>query len=576
MTALPPALLLVAAALLVAVLPRVARGAVCIVAPLGTLTYIVTAVPAGTRIGYPFLAYTLEIVRADPLALLFGGIFCAIAAIAALYAWHEGDVLQQVAALLYAAGAVGVSFAGDLLTFYAFWELMAVAATVLVWSRRTVASGRAGTRYLLVHVAGGAVLLLGILLYVHATGSLLFRLFDPDAAPAGTWLILIGVCVNAAIPPLGAWLPDAYPRATVTGAVFLSALTTKAAVYALLRGFAGWDILVPAGVMMALYGVVYAVLANDIRELLAYHIISQVGYMVAGAGIGTEMAVNGAAAHAVCHILYKSLLFMGAGAVIQTTGRSRLSDLGGFAARQRVVLALYMIGAFSISGFPLWNGFVSKPMILAAAGAVHLDWVVLLLTLASIGTFLHTGLKLPYFTWMGPDRGINPGAAPVNMVLAMAVAAVLCTAIGIAPGLLYRFLPYATDYQPYNATHLIEVVQLLLFTFFSFYLFIPSLGGERTLSIDTDVVYRKSAAFMRAIFVGGLNRAFGGVEAIAERVAHGAQTALLDPTAWGRDRRGAPRGFDPDRSRPPLLTPLLITIVTVVVIAIALLSAGGG
>jgi len=575
MSVVPPTFLLIVGAAVIAVVPRAWRATLCVLLPLATLAYVVAAVPAGTTVTHPFLAYTLELVRADPLGRLFAGIFCLIAAIAGLYAWHESDAVQQVAAVLYAAGAVGVALAGDLLTLFAFWELMAVAATVLVWARRTAGSARAGTRYVLVHIAGGAVLLLGILLHVASTGSILFRGIDSGAASVGAWLILAGFCLNAAVPPLGAWLPDAYPRATVTGAVFLSALTTKAAVYALLRGFAGWDVLVPAGVAMALYGVVYAVLANDIRELLSYHIISQVGYMVAGAGIGTELAINGAAAHAVCHILYKALLFMGAGAVIQTTGRATLTSLGGFAARQRVVFALYMIGAFSISGFPLWNGFVSKPMIVKAAGDAHLDWAVLLLVLASIGTFLHTGLKLPYFTWMGPDRGIKPTPAPVNMVAAMAVAAVLCTLIGVAPGLLYRFLPYATDYQPYNAAHLVEVAQLLVFTFFSFYVFIPSLGGERTLSVDTDVVYRKLAPVARAVFVVSVDRAFGAVQALAGRAARGAAAGLRDPTALGAGQIAAPRDFDADRARPPLLTPLLVTLVTFVAVAIALLSAAG-
>lgn len=567
----PPALILIAGAPLVAAAPRLVRCGLAVLLPLATLAYAILFLPAGTTVTYPFLAYTLEVARADRLSLLFTGIFCIASAIAAVYAWHEADARQQVAAVLYTAGAVGVTLAGDLFTLYVFWELLAVASTVLVWARRTPESDRAGTRYLLVHLAGGAVLLAGILLYAAASGSILFRAFDPEQASLGTWLILIGFCLNAAVPPLGAWLPDAYPRATVTGAIFLSALTTKSAVYALLRGFAGWDILLPFGVMMALYGVVYAVLANDIRELLAYHVISQVGYMVAGAGIGTELAVNGAAAHAVCHILYKSLLFMGAGAVIATTGRRKLTELGGFASRQKVVFGLYMIGAFSISGFPLFNGFVSKSMVVSAAGEAHLFWAYLLLTLASVGTFLHTGLKLPYFTWMGPDHGIEPRPAPRNMLAAMAIAAFLCTLTGVAPDLLYRFLPYGTDYEPYTATHVVETAQLLLFTFFAFYLFIPKLGGEETISVDTDVLYRKPAPLLRAVLVVGVDRSFDAVQAAADRAAHGATRALRDPTAWLAGRLEADRDFDPDRVRAQLAKPLLVTVATFVVIAIAVL-----
>ena len=284
--------------------------------------------------------------------MIFGKIFSLIGVIAGVYAWHNPDRKQQVSALLYNAGAVGVTFAGDYATLYAFWELMAITSVILIWSRKRESSARAGNRYILVHLFGGALLLGGILLHYHGSGSLDVARFAPGTGGAAAWLILLGFCLNAAVPPLGAWLPDAYPKATVTGAIYCSALTTKTAVYALLRVYPGWEILLVFGVMMALYGVIYAVLANDIRELLAYHIISQVGYMVAGCGLGTVWAVNGAIAHAVCHILYKSLLFMGAGVVIQTTGKERLADLGGFVKRQKLVFSLYMIGSFSISGFP--------------------------------------------------------------------------------------------------------------------------------------------------------------------------------------------------------------------------------
>ncbi len=572
MILVPPALLLVAGAALLAVAPRAWRAPLAVLVPLATLAYLVTGVPDGASLRWPFLSFELEVLRADRLSLLFAGIFCLIGAIAGLYAWPTADDGQRVAALLYTAGAVGVTFAGDLFTLYAFWELMAVTAVVLVWARRTRGAARAGTRYLLVHLTGGAVLLAGILLHAGTSGSLAFGAFDASAPTFAAWLILVGFCVNAAVPPLGAWLPDAYPRATVSGAVFLSALTTKTAVYALLRGFPGWEILVPFGVLMTLYGVVYAVLANDIRTLLAYHIISQVGYMVAGAGLGTPLAINGAAAHAVCHILYKALLFMGAGAVLATTGRSHVCDLGGFARRQPWVVALYMIGAFSISGVPLWNGFISKSMVIAAAGEAHRDGAYLLLTLASVGTFLSVGLKLPHATWFGPDRGIRPAPTPVPMLAAMAVAAALCTITGIAPELLYRLLPYPTAYDPFTATHLIESVQLLLFTFFAFAVFLPSFVGERTIALDTDVFYRRPAALVRRVVVGGVNALFGAVEAAAERLARAAAQAVRDPSAWGATGLRPEEDFDPDLARPPLLTPLLLTIVTFVAVALALLS----
>jgi multicomponent Na+:H+ antiporter subunit D len=287
--------------------------------------------------------------------------------------------------------------------------------------------------------------------------------------------------------------------------------------------------------------------------------------MVAGVGIGTTMALNGAAAHAVCHILYKALLFMGAGAVIQTTGREKLTELGGFWRRQKLVFGLYMIGAFSISGFPLWNGFVSKSMVVSAAGEVHWNWAFLLLMLASVGTFLHTGLKLPYGTWMGEDRGIQPKRAPVNMVMAMAVGAFFCTLLGVAPGLLYAQLPYAVHWDPYTAPHVIEAVQLLLFTFLAFWVFVPMLHGEPTISMDTDVVYRKSAGWARAVFVTSVGRFFDASEVAVRWLARSVVGLLGNPMRALPGLRALPGAdrdtFDEDGARLPLDVPMTTVLL---------------
>jgi multicomponent Na+:H+ antiporter subunit D len=293
------------------------------------------------------------------------------------------------------------------------------------------------------------------------------------------------------VPPLHAWLADAYPEATVTGAIFLSALTTKTAVYTLIRGYPGTEILVWLGVVMALYGVVYAVLSNDIRRLLAYHIISQVGYMVAGVGMGTIVALNGASAHAFTHILYKALLFMGAGAVIHMTGKAKLTELGGIYRYMPWTFVLYMVGGLSISAFPLFSGFVSKTMVVEAAALDGRAWVWLLLSMASAGTFLHTGLKLPWFTFFGPDSGLRPREAPLNMLVAMGIAAFLCIFIGVYPNWLYAMMPAPVDYHAYTAGHVLWELQLLLFTGVGFFLLLKHVGGEAKISLDTDWVYRR-------------------------------------------------------------------------------------
>jgi multicomponent Na+:H+ antiporter subunit D len=558
---LHPALALLAGALALPLVPARLRAAAFLAFALAALLLVVT-LPAAASLAVPFLGWELVPLRVTPLARIFGLIFALVCALAGLYAYHLRDLGQQVAALLYGAGALAVTFAGDWLTLFVAWEVMAIASTVLVWARRDPGSERAGLRYLLTHLAGGSLLLAGIVLQAHGSGSVLMASFTPGESLAA-WLILAGVALNAAIPPLHAWLPDAYPQATVTGAVFLSALTTKSAVYVLAAVFPGWSILVGLGVAMALYGVVYAVLANDIREILAYHIVSQVGYMVAGVGIGTAMALNGAAAHAFSHILYKALLFMGAGAVLHTTGRSRLAELGGILRHQRTVYALYMVGAFSISGFPLFNGFVSKSVVVAAAGEAQLYAAKLLLVLASVGTFLHTGLKLPYFTWHGPDRGLVPAKTPGTMIAAMAATAMLCLLFGVAPGLLYGLLPFPLDYRPYTLSHLVEATQLLTFTFVAFWVFRSRLAGEETIALDVDWLYRRSAPALGRVLVVGVDELFERCEAAVQRAARALARVAAYPAEALRSRHLPRLPFDPDRERQPVGNALSWTLLAV-------------
>lgn len=494
---LHPVLPFLAAAVLVRLVSRRAGHALMVLAPAVALAQIWRLEP-GTRVQLDYLDWQLEVLRADGLSTPFGVVFAIAALLAGIYGIATQHAPERSAALAYAGAAFGVVYAGDLLTFFLFWEIKAIASTFVILARRNDRSGRAGMRYLFVHLVGGKLLLAGIVLHVWQTGSVAFSAFEPGVA---AYLIMLACLLSAAVPPLHAWLADAYPEATVAGTVFLSAYTTKAAVYALARGFAGFEVLIVLGVAMALYGVVYAVLENDIRRLLAYHIVSQVGYMVAAVGIGSELAVNGATAHAFAHILYKGLLLMGAGAVLHATGRAKMSELGGIANRMRLVLALYLVGAVSISSFPLFSGFVSKELVVAAASAGDLGWLVLLLKIASVGTFLHTGLKLPFGTWVG-TKGLGPrrneqgspihvGAIPLSMVAAMALSATLNLLIGIQPQLLYDLLPHPVTYDVYTLGKVVETTQLLVFTALGFWLLLPKLHAKAVITVDTDWFYRK-------------------------------------------------------------------------------------
>jgi multicomponent Na+:H+ antiporter subunit D len=462
--------------------------------PLLVFARILTLTP-GSFGHLQFLDWELVFGRIDKLSLVFGYIMALMCILGTLYGLHVKDDREHIAAWFYVGGSLGAIFAGDFVTLFLFWELMAFSSVFLIWFRGRQQSLGAGLRYLLVHVAGGLFLLAGMVLHCRARGSWAFDALDVHHPTTAIYLILIGFILNAAVPPLHAWLPDAYGEATFNGSVFLCAFTTKTAVYALCRGFAGMEILVPLGVIMALYGVIYAVLENDCRRLLAYHIISQVGYMVAGVGLGTQMAINGACAHAFAHILYKGLLFMGCGAVLHMTGESKFTALGGLWKKMPWTFVFTLIGGLSISAFPLFSGFVSKSMIVQAGFEEHKLWVGFLLLLASAGTFLHTGLKVPYFIWFGknqpkPEVWACAAEPPLNMNVAMAITSFLCIFIGCYTPYLYQMLPYPVEFQPYTAYHVFETLQILLFTGLGFFLLLKKLVPEPTISLDVDWFYR--------------------------------------------------------------------------------------
>lgn len=491
---LHPSVILLLGGLLLPLLPKKLRPAWLVAVPVLTFGRIM-AMSKGTFGVVHFLSFTLTFGRVDALSHVFLYIMGLMCILGTLYGLHVKRAVEHTAAWTYVAGSLGAILAGDLLTLFLFWELMAISSVFLIWFRGRRESLGAGYRYLLVHTAGGVVLLAGIILHYHATGSLAFTLFNVHDMSLAGWLVMIGFILNAAVPPLHAWLPDAYGEATFNGSVFLCAFTTKTAVYALIRGFAGLEILIALGVIMALYGVVYAVLENDARRLLAYHIVSQVGYMVAAVGLGTELAINGAVAHAFAHILYKGLLFMGTGSVLYMTGKSKFTDLGGLYRRMPWTFLFTLIGGLSISAFPLFSGFVSKSMIIAAGFEDHKLWVGFLLLLASAGTFLHTGLKVPYFIWFGKnhcsketwERAAEP---PWNMIAAMALTAFLCIFIGSYTPYLYRMLPYPVEFHPYTSYHVMETLQILLFTALGFFLLIKKLEPEAKISLDLDWPYR--------------------------------------------------------------------------------------
>ncbi|HEU18831.1 MAG TPA: Na(+)/H(+) antiporter subunit D [Deltaproteobacteria bacterium] len=469
-------------------------------------------IPVGTNFTVEFLGYNLVFAEIDRLSLLFGYVFHLITVIAVIYALHVKDDLQHVAGYIYGGAALGVTFAGDLLSLFVFWEMLTVGSVFLIWARRTQKSLDAGFRYALVHIVGGLMLLAGILMHIHSTGSVDFTYIGLENGNLGSYLIFFGFGVNCAWPLLHPWLTDAYPEATITGVIFLSAFTTKTAVYALARAFPGTSMLIWIGAVMTMFPIFYAVIENDLRRVLAYSLINQVGFMVCGIGIGTHLAINGAVSHAFNDIIFKALLFMSVGAVMYRTGKVNATDLGGLYKSMPLTCLFCIVGAASISAFPLFSGFVSKSMVMSAAsmGGMSLIWFMLLF--ASAGVFHHAGIKIPFFAFFSHDSGIRTKEAPLNMLIAMGIAAFLCIFIGTFPQYsVYRLLPF-TDvvYHPYTPTHIMAQTQLLFFSALAFTLLLLSgiyPSEIRAINLDFDLFYRKGSKLAVSVvttFAGGI------------------------------------------------------------------------
>lgn len=485
--AFPPAFILILGALLIAAARPGLRPVIVLLAPLVTL-WAIWRLPDGVLLTATFLGYPIELVEASALRRLFATIFTIMAFAGGLFGLKQAKWQELAAAYAYAAGAVGVSFAGDLITLFLFWEFMALFSTVVIWCGGTDAARRAGVRYALMHLIGGIVLKIGIEGIMVHTGSI--EVQPLDLATIDAWVVLFGILINAAAPPVSQWLADAYPEGSPFGTVFLSAFTSKTAVLALILLFPGAQILIWIGLYMIFYGILYALLENDMRRILAYSIVNQVGFMVCAVGIGTELALNGAAAHAFAHIIYKALLFMSAGAVLYQTGVRKCSELGGLYRSMPLTTICGVVGALSISAFPFTSGFVTKSMISQAAANEHLALVWFLLTAASAGVFLHAGIKFPWFVFFQKDSGLRPKDPPWNMQAAMVLFALACFVIGCFPGLLYAYLPFPVDYVPYTGEHLVSQFQLLLFAGLAFFLMLPWMQRTRTISLDLDWIYR--------------------------------------------------------------------------------------
>ncbi len=511
----PPSVIMILGGLLLPLLPKPLRSTAVIAIPALTLLHIWN-IPPQAELTVEYLGFDIQPLKTHDFTLIFATAFGIAAFAGGLFAVKHASTTELSAAYIYAGSAIGATFSGDYLTLFVYWEIMAIASTIVVLCGNSGKARSAALRYAAMHFFGGAIFLAGITAhYIYAetliiepfagiswAGLTEISLSEISLGDIGVLGILIGILVNAAAPPFSAWLADAYPESSPTGAVFLSAFTTKTAVFVLLTLFSGSSILITIGLFMVFYGIIYAMLENDMRRILSYSIVNQVGFMVTGVGIGGEMASFGVAAHAFCHIIYKALLLMSAGSVLLMTGRRKCSELGGLYNSMYLTTICGIIGALAISAFPWTSGFVSKSMISSAAGEAHLAITWFLLAAASAGVFLHAGIKFPWFVFFQKDSGLRPKDPPANMRLAMVFMSVLCIAPAVFPNeLLYNMLPAENGYQPYTAEHVISQLQLLLFAGLAFFVFVQFTGmlkRTETISLDMDWIYR---VFLRKVFV---------------------------------------------------------------------------
>ena len=531
-----PGFFIIAAALLVPFARDVVSRAILLVGGPGVaLVALINAQGLSINLStVKVLGLELVLYRPDSLSFVFGLAFIIASAIVGVYSLHRRDPLQDSTAMIYAGSAVTAVFVGDLISLFIAWELTAISSVFQVLAPRTRESGRAAMRYLVFQIASGMLVLAGVCMFAAATGETQFALIAPsmaglpvgvmDIGAPGAVLLLAGFGIKAAFPMVHNWLQDAYPKASETGSVVLSAFTTKLAVYALARYFAGLDALIWIGAIMAVFPVFFAVIENDLRKVLSYSLNNQVGFMVCAVGIGTQLAVNGAAAHAFAHIMYKALLFMCMGAVMLRTGTTKATELGGLHRTMPWTTLFCLVGAASISALPLFSGCAAKSMVMSASHADASLFVVwLMLLFASAGVLEHSGIKIPYFAFFGHDSGKRPPEAPFNMLLAMGVAAALCILIGVAPGWLYQFLPYQDSAMAYleselwTPVHVIQQFQLLVFAALAFMLlqwrkYYPE--EQAGLILDVEWIWRRGAPDAWAALVKPFRRAGRAVESL--------------------------------------------------------------
>jgi len=598
-TAVPPAVLVLAAAAVLPVASRRVGHAAGALAAAAVVPWSWLA-PAGAHLPVRPFGFEAVLFNVDPFARLMGVIFGFIGAVAVVYSYaSDAPNVQTGYALTYVGSSLGAVFAGDWLTLVVFWELMAATSTLLVWQYGGRAV-RAGFRYALFHGVGGSLVLAAVVWQHDAVGSVLFSAADGLVGTVPAVLAAVGIGVNVGFVGLHAWLPDTYPRPHVAASVFLCVYTTKTGVYVLYRAFPdGLLVIAYMGGAMAVFGAGMALLQNDMRRLLSYHIQSQVGYMVAGVGLGGALATAGAFAHVFNHILYKSLLFMCAGAIIYRTDTEDLKKLGGLWREMPLTAVIFAVAALSIAGFPGFNGFVSKGMVVAAAHKQHLDALWYILLAGGVGTFL-SFIKFGYYAFFHgeADRTVPGRELNAWQTVAMGTVAILCVLYGLVPGALFALLPgpdvakYAalpgvegSKYTVFTVDHVLEGVILAALGLVGFALVKKPLERVGGAVPDADAIYNRVSFYGAGALVVGVTELYAAVDravvGVARATTHAADSpvvVLAGVAPWllpDRARADGDAEFDPElQANVGQATFVVVGVLVALVVVLFLFGLG--
>ena len=569
---LHPGIIMIAFGTITMLLPRPCRRPLSVIAPVCAFWAFLQMSP-DSSLPYELTPYIkMEFIHFDGLAYAFMLVFCIIAVLNGIYGEGIQHRYECGMSMVYAGSVMGVVLAGDLISLIVFWEISAFASMYVVYCKHDMESERASLRYILVHAFGGNMLLAGVIVYIFHYGNEITNITEHFGEPF-FWLIAVGVAVNAAIPPLSSWLPDAYPESTATGTVYLSSFTTKAAIYLMIRMFLGLDYLIWIGAFIAVYAACMAIMENRIRRLLAYHIISQLGMMIAAIGAGGAVGTDAAAAHAFTNILFKGVLMMGAGAVVYATGRAKITELGGLARKMPVTAACFLISSLAIAGLPGLSGFVSKALISEAVSTSGHPTAAILLTAGGVGTLLSITLKINWFVFFGPCENEEDSRVerkvPFTMELAMILGTVLTILIGIFPERFYALMPFGTDAHPYHLGHVLEYIAIFIGGSIPFFLCIKKMKPHDEITLDFDWFYRKGLSRL----VLWMSKTAESIFAWCDRKVSGAagylRTHFGDPELWTAGSSNVKvRKFSFDNE-----SRLIGDVMTVIVFAFALMLA---